>query len=243
LFVAGTWSAAGFRRSQLRTLECGRSRGAFVYTPEDKTLRTQPRRHLCLHVRKRKTLLLRGFSYGRYWARTSDPSLSNWRLIARQRVRPSELNRIRRCRPLSQVHRVASAGDRCAYGARKRWSPNASIGCSSSQAPRAAFTALFSLLWLAAPRSAGLLIPRSQVRALSGPLRLAGFSCEPMHCARTVFVRAAGTRVGGDFRSLQLLAHISQFTAARAMGFCVPYVRQTRGTELGSNGVTTAAAS
>jgi hypothetical protein len=60
-----------------------------------------------------------------------------------------------------------------------------------------------------------------------------------MHCARTVFVRAAGTRVGGDFRSLQLLAHISQFTAARAM-VCVPYVAKREGrswarTEWGSN--------
>src|SRR6266540_1850940 len=57
--------------------------------------------------------------------------------------------------------------------ARKRLSPHGTVRCSSLQRPPVRFAGCFSFSHLAATSSAGLLIPRSQVRVLPGPFDFA----------------------------------------------------------------------
>jgi hypothetical protein len=53
--------------------------------------------------------------------------------------------------------------------ARKRLSPHGTVRCSSLQRPSVRFAGCFGFSYLVAASSAGLLIPRSQVRSLPGP--------------------------------------------------------------------------
>jgi hypothetical protein len=169
-------------------------------------------------------------------ARTSDPQLVEL-VLSQVRPRPVELpNGILRGPAYGNSPLVASVGDSCAYGARKDRPPAGSIRCSSSQPQNAAFTALFSQTKPAAPRSAGLLIPRSQVRALSGPYDfqefLCGSRCRTYVCLYAQLACAAA--------AAQFVAASHVLVAARCSscnGILRPLRRQAIGTELGSNGV------